>query len=123
MLQPGTHWTTLILLQQLKSNQTSHTTVSSEQKYVVAMLNTKAGLANTVLADILQNIDHEVNRAQIKTNSKRDRKCLLHWQTEVKKLSAGVAIKSDKACLVPGGLQAVGKQGIGMTREKKALSG
>lgn len=78
ILQPGTHWTTLILLQQLKSNQTSHTTVSSEQKYVVAMLNTKAGLANTVLADILQNIDHEVNRPQIKTNSKRDRKCLLH---------------------------------------------
>jgi len=61
-------------------------------------LNFGTGFSNTVLADIIQNIDREQIRAQIRQNQEQGRKALEALK-DCKKLSAGVVFKSGRAWL------------------------
>jgi hypothetical protein len=71
---------------------------SDSQTSVAATLNFGSGLSNTVMADIIQNIDREKVRAQIRQNQEWGRKAIESLK-ECKKLSAGAVFKSGRAWL------------------------
>jgi hypothetical protein len=71
---------------------------------VAASLNFHNGIANTVMVDILQNIDREAVREQIRMNQQEGQQAL-NTLTESKRLTAGVVFKSGKAWLGPEVLQ------------------
>jgi hypothetical protein len=93
--------------QSTEMNQTDSSTsaISSEQQSVAASLNYSNGLANTVIADILQNVDREAVREQIRANQQEGQQAA-NTLAEAKKLSAGVVFKSGRAYLGPEVLQA-----------------
>jgi hypothetical protein len=68
------------------------------QGSIASTLNFGTGFSNTVLADIIQNIDREQIRAQIRQNQEQGRKALEALK-DCKKLSAGVVFKSGRAWL------------------------
>ena len=78
---------------------------SDNQHSVAAMLNYQSGLANTVISDILQNIDREAVRQNIRANQDEGRQATVAF-AEAKKLTAGVVFKSGRAWLGPEVLQA-----------------
>ena len=67
-------------------------------------LNFGNGLANTLLIDILQNIDREAVRQQTRPNQQEGRQAL-NTLAESKKLTAGLVFKSGRAWLGPEVLQ------------------
>jgi hypothetical protein len=78
---------------------------SDNQHSVAATLNYQSGLANTVISDILQNIDREAVRQNIRANQDEGRQAMVAF-AEAKKLTAGVVFKSGRAWLGPEVLQA-----------------
>ncbi len=71
---------------------------------MAATLNYQSGLANTVISDILQNIDREAVRQNIRSNQEEGRHAMDAF-TEAKKLTAGVVFKAGRAWLGPEVLQ------------------
>jgi hypothetical protein len=71
---------------------------SDSQTSVGATLNFGTGLYNTVMADIIQNINRKRVRAQIRQNQEQGGKALDSLK-ECKKLSAGAVFKSGRAWL------------------------
>ncbi len=67
-------------------------------------LNFGNGLTNTLMIDILQNIDREAVRQQIRSNQQEGRQAL-NTLAESKKLTAGLVFKSGRAWLGPEVLQ------------------
>jgi len=65
-----------------------------------ATLNFNKGIANTLMVDILQNIDPEAVRQQIRINKQEGQKAF-NTLAESKKLTAGLVFKSGKAWLGP----------------------
>ena len=65
---------------------------------VASTLNFGAGVANKVMVDILQNIDRENVRTQIRQNEQQGQQAL-ETLLQCKKLSAGAAFKSGQAML------------------------
>jgi hypothetical protein len=65
---------------------------------IAATLNFGSGLSNTVMVDIMQNIDRENIRAQIRDNQQAGKQALENLK-ECKKLSAGAVFKSGRAWL------------------------
>jgi len=82
-----------------ESSQDTATTVAST-------LNFGTGFANRVMVDILQNIDRENVRSQIRQNQLQGQQAI-ETLTHCKKLSAGAVFKSGRAMLGPDVLQAV----------------
>jgi hypothetical protein len=78
---------------------------SDNQHSVAATLNYQSGLANTVISDILQNIDREAVWQNIRSNQEEDRQAMVAF-TEAKKLMTGFVLKSGRAWLGPEVLQA-----------------
>ena len=77
---------------------------------IAATLNFGSGLSNTIMVDILQNIDRENIRSQIRQNQEAGKNL-----KECKKLSAGAVFKSGRAWLGPEVLEAQ----LHRTRKKK----
>jgi len=71
---------------------------------VAASLNFSNGLAHTCISDIIQNIDLEAVREQIRANQDEGRQAL-EKLTEAKRLSAGTVFKSGRVYLGPDVLQ------------------
>jgi hypothetical protein len=71
---------------------------------VAATLNFSNGLGHSCITDIIQNIDLEAVREQIRVNQHEGRQAL-STLTDAKKLSAGVLFKSGRAWLGPEVLQ------------------
>ena len=65
-----------------------------------ATLNFNKGIANTLMVDILQNIDPEAVRQQIRINQQEGQQAF-NTLAESKKLTAGLVFKSGKAWLGP----------------------
>jgi hypothetical protein len=72
----------------------------SSQDTIASTLNFGTGLANKVMVDILQNIDRDNVRAQIRSNQEQGQQALQNLQ-QCKKLSAGAVFKSGRAMLGP----------------------
>jgi hypothetical protein len=77
---------------------------SNNQQSFARTLNFCNGYANTVISDILQNIDREAVRGQIRSNQGEGRQAMENI-TEAKKLTAGLVFKSGRAWLGPEVLQ------------------
>ena len=72
----------------------------NSQETVASTLNFGTGVANKVMVDILQNIDRENVRSQIRQNQEQGRQAI-ETLTQCKKLSAGAVFKSGRAMLGP----------------------
>jgi hypothetical protein len=72
----------------------------SSQDTIASTLNFGTGLANKVMVDILQNIDRDNVRAQIRSNQEQGQQALQNL-LQCKKLSAGAVFKSGRAMLGP----------------------
>jgi hypothetical protein len=77
---------------------------SNNQQTFAGTLNYQNGLANTVISDILQNIDREAVREQIRYNQEEGR-AAINSIKEARKLTAGLVFKSGRAWLGPDVLQ------------------
>ena len=71
---------------------------------VAATLNFHNGIANTVMVDILQNIDRKVVHEQIRMNQQEGQQAI-NTLTKSRRLTADVVFKSGKAWLGPEVLQ------------------
>ena len=78
---------------------------TDSQNSIVSTLNFGSGLSNTVMVDILQNIDRDNIRAQIRQNQEAGKQAL-EVLKQCKKLSAGTVFKSGRAWLGPEVLEA-----------------
>ena len=78
---------------------------TDSQPSVASTLNFGSGLSNTVMVDIIQHIDRENVRAQIRSNQEAGRQALENLK-QCKKLSAGAVFKSGWAWLGPEVLEA-----------------
>ena len=88
-----------------EAEQTAESTNSGRSNEATAStLNFGNGLANTLMIDILQNIDRDAVRQQIRSNQQEGRQAL-HTLAESKKLTAGLVFKSGRAWLGPEVLQ------------------
>jgi len=93
---------------------------------VASTLNFGAGVANKVMVDILQNIDRENVRTQIRQNQQQGQQAL-ETLLQCKKLSAGAVFKSGRAMLGTDVLQVARSitlvcfptQGINFIQEKE----
>jgi hypothetical protein len=72
----------------------------SSQLSVAGMLNYQRGFANTVLSDILQSLDREAIRDQIRSNQEEGRQAM-ESLLAAKRLTAGLVFKSGRAWLGP----------------------
>jgi hypothetical protein len=72
----------------------------SSQLSVAGMLNYQRGFANTVLSDILQSLDREAIRDQIRSNQEEGRQAM-ESLLAAKRLTAGLVFKSGSAWLGP----------------------
>jgi hypothetical protein len=72
----------------------------SSQDTIASTLNFGTGLANKVMVDILQYIDRDNVRAQIRSNQEQGQQALQNL-LQCKKLSAGAVFKSGRAMLGP----------------------
>jgi len=72
---------------------------SNNQQSVAATLNYQSGFANTVLSDILQNIDHDAIWERIRSNQEEGHHAIEAFN-DAKKLTAGLVFMSGKACWV-----------------------
>ncbi len=77
---------------------------SNNQQSVAATLNYQSGFANTVLSDILQNIDHDAIWERIRSNQEEGHHAIEAFN-DAKKLTAGLVFMSGKAWLGPEVLQ------------------
>mmetsp|Transcript_16695 Transcript_16695/g.23795 ORF Transcript_16695/g.23795 Transcript_16695/m.23795 type:complete len:126 (-) Transcript_16695:222-599(-) len=77
-----------VLVEQQEENPTT----------VASTLNFGTGVANKVIVDILQNIDRENVRSQIRRNQQQGQQAL-ETLNQCKKLSAGAVFKSGRAML------------------------
>jgi hypothetical protein len=77
---------------------------SNNQQSFAGTLNFCNGYANTVISDILQNIDREAVREQIRSNQDEGRQAM-DTINEARKLTAGLVFKSGRAWLGPEVLQ------------------
>ena len=77
----------------------------NSQETVASTLNFGTRVANKVMVDILQNIDRENVRSQIRQNQEQGRQSI-ETLAQCKKLSAGAVFKSGRAMLGPDVLQA-----------------
>jgi hypothetical protein len=64
------------------------------------MLNYQSGFANMALLDILQNIDREAIREQIRSNQEEGQQAM-NSINDAKRLTAELVFKSCRACLGP----------------------
>jgi hypothetical protein len=76
----------------------------SSQLSVAGTLNYQSGFANTVLLDILQSLDHEAIRDQIRSNQEEGRQAM-ESLLAAKRLTAGLVLMSGRAWLGPEVLQ------------------
>jgi hypothetical protein len=72
----------------------------ASNRSTAATLNFNNGIANTLMVDILQNIDREAVSQQIRMNQQEGQQAL-NMLAESKKLTAGLVFKSGKAWLGP----------------------
>jgi len=76
------------------------TSRGASNQSTAATLNFNNGIANTLMVDILQNIDREAVHQQIRMNQQKGQQAL-NTLAESKKLTAGLVFKSGKAWLGP----------------------
>ena len=90
-----------------ESEDNSSAAVTSEEggiSSVATSLNFCSGLSKTVMIDILQNIDREAIRQQIRNNQTEGQEAIENLN-QCKKLTAGAVFKSGRAYLGPGVLK------------------
>jgi hypothetical protein len=69
--------------------------VTNKQQSVASSLNYHSAFANTVISDILQNLDRKAVRELIRTNQEQGRQAMNSFH-EAKKLTAGLVFKSGR---------------------------
>jgi hypothetical protein len=89
----------------LQEDATTAASSTEPPSTIAASLNYRNGFASTVMADILQNIDREAVRQQIRNNQQEGEQALANLAAH-KKLSAGAVFKAGKAWLGPDVLEA-----------------
>ena len=94
---------------------------TESQSSIASTLNFGSRLSNTVMVGILQNIDRETIRAQIRQNQEAGKQAL-EVLKQCKKLSAGAVFKSGRAWLGPEVLEAQLHRSMKKKQKEKELA-